>query len=87
MSDAFAELLKQVADDCGVTPEEVYREIEAAMAAAIASPDPAVQAIWKDFPCAGAQPTPEEMIAFLSQLALIEQLCRDAAEQQRPLLH
>ena len=48
MSDAFAELLKQVADDCGVTPEEVYREIEAAMAAAMASPDPAVQAIWKD---------------------------------------
>ena len=37
MSDAFAELLKQVADDCGVTPEEVYREIEAAMAAAMAS--------------------------------------------------
>ncbi len=50
MSDAFAELLKQVADDCGVTPEEVYREIEAAMAAAMASPDPAVQAFGRTSP-------------------------------------
>lgn len=40
MSDAFAELLKQVADEYGVTPEEVYREIEAAMAAGHGQPGP-----------------------------------------------
>lgn len=58
MSDAFAELLAQVAEEFSVTPEEVYRDIEeaiaAAMAEAAADPDPTAREIWARMPRAGA---------------------------------
>lgn len=89
MSDAFAELLAQVAEEFGVTPEEVYRDIEeaiaAAMAEAAADPDPTAREIWARMPRAGARPTPEEMIAFLSGMMLLAQARQDDAAPPLPL--
>lgn len=89
MSDAFAELFAQVAEEFGVTPEEVYRDIEGVIAAAIeksaADPDPVAREIWARMPRAGARPTPEELIMFLSAMALLAQERQDDAAPPPPL--
>lgn len=48
----------------GTTVEAVRKNIQIAMIAGMASPDPAVQAEWRRIPCAGEVLTPEEVIAF-----------------------
>lgn len=57
--------MEQTAKKHGVTYEEVYREIEAAIAEAMETENTEVRAIWADIPCQGAIPTPIELIEFL----------------------
>ena len=58
--------LQTVAIRNGTTVEEVRKEIKLAMLAGLCNTDPVVQARWKKIPCAGEVPTPEELIAYLT---------------------
>ena len=60
--------LQEVARQNGMTLEEVKKEIRLAMLAGLCNTDPAVQARWKDIPCAGEVPTPEELIAYVATM-------------------
>ena len=59
------EALQTVAIRNGTTVEAVRKEIKLAMLAGLCNTDPTVQAKWKEIPCAGEVPTPEELIAYL----------------------
>jgi hypothetical protein len=59
--------LREVARQNGVSEVEMRREIKAAIAKALESPDPTVQAYWKSFPCKGEYPTPEEVISDIAR--------------------
>ena len=60
-------IMQEIAKDHGVSVEEVRRELELAIQAARANPDPQVQAQWANIPCKGDIPTPEELIAHLGK--------------------
>ena len=60
--------LREVAQQNNTTLEEVKKEIRLAMLAGLCNTDPAVQARWKDIPCAGEVPTPEELIAYVATM-------------------
>ena len=57
--------LQEVARQNNTTVEEVRKEIKLSMLAGLCNPDPAVQATWKEVPCAGEVPTPEELIEYI----------------------
>lgn len=57
--------LQEVALRNRTTVEEVRKEIKLAMLAGLCNTDPAVQAKWRDIPCAGEVPTPEELITYI----------------------
>lgn len=59
--------LQEVANRNSTTVEEVRKEIKLAMLAGLCNTDPAVQARWKEIPCAGDVPTPEELITHIAQ--------------------
>ena len=59
--------LQTVAFRNGTTVEEVRKEIELAMLAGLCDTDLAVQAKWKEIPCAGDAPTPEELITYAAE--------------------
>lgn len=59
--------LQTVAIRDGTTVEEVRKEIKLAMLAGLCNTDPAVQTKWKEIPCAGEVPTPEELITYIVQ--------------------
>ena len=61
------EALQTVAIRNGTTVEAVRKEIKLAMLAGLCNTDPTVQAKWKEIPCAGEVPTPEELIAYLAK--------------------
>ena len=61
------EALQTVAIRNGTTVEAVRKEIKLAMLAGLCNTDPTVQAKWKEIPCAGEAPTPEELIAYLAK--------------------
>ena len=61
------EALQTVAIRNGTTVEEVQKEIKLAMLAGLCNADPAVQAKWKEIPCAGDVPTPEELITYVAE--------------------
>ena len=48
------------------TPEEVRKEIDLALLAAMHSANPAVRAAWEAVPCAGTIPSAEELIAWIA---------------------
>lgn len=50
----------------GKPVSEIRKEIEKAMFVGLCSQDPAVQAYWRQIPCQGEVPTPEEVIAYLA---------------------
>ena len=54
--------LEEVARRNGVTVEEVRREISKAILLAQPRSDG-----WREIPCAGAAPTPEELIAYCAE--------------------
>ena len=57
--------LQEVARQNNTTVEEVRKEIKLAMLVGLCNPDPAVQATWKEIPCVGEVPTPEELINYM----------------------
>ena len=57
--------LQEVARQNNTTVEEVRKEIKLAMLVGLCNPDPNVQAMWKEVPCAGDVPTPEELIDYM----------------------
>ena len=59
--------LQTVAIRNGTTVEEVRKEIKLAMLADLCNTDPAVQTKWKEIPCAGDVPTPEELITYVAE--------------------
>lgn len=58
----FEAILAQIARDHHTTPQQVYREMQAAIDAACESPDPEARARLRRIPCAGRRPTPEEFV-------------------------
>ena len=59
--------LQTVAIRDGTTVDEVRKEIKLAMLAGLCNTDPAVQTKWKEIPCAGDVPTPEELITYVAE--------------------
>jgi hypothetical protein len=57
-------LFERIAAENNTTVEEVRKEIELAIRAGLANPDPKVRAEWAKIPKAGEIPTPEETIAY-----------------------
>ena len=57
--------ISQVARSHHVSEDTVRKEIQEAISEALSSPDPAVQALWKQIPCAGETPEPEELIDWI----------------------
>ena len=60
--------LRQTAAAEGISVEALKKEIEDAISAAYANPDPAVRDIWRFVPCKGERPTPEEAIQYISNI-------------------
>lgn len=60
------QILKQIAKEHHTTVDTVRREIEQAMQAAQASPDPAIRAKWAAIPKKGKALTLEEFLDFLA---------------------
>ena len=58
--------VKTVAKNEGLTAAEVRKEMKAAMAEGMQSADPAVREMWRNIPCKGETPEPEELIAWLA---------------------
>ena len=61
------EALQTVAIRNGTTVEAVRKEIKLAMLAGLCNADPAVQAKWKEMPCIGDVPNPEELITYAAE--------------------
>lgn len=59
------EIFRQVAKQYNTTLEEVYTEIQKAIDAGFANPDPAVREEWKKIKFKGERPTPEEVLAYM----------------------
>lgn len=59
------QIFEQVVRENGVTSAEVIKEIQVAIAAAMANPNPNVQKFWKSVPRKGKQPTPAELLTYL----------------------
>lgn len=58
-------IIEEVAERFGVSPEEVYAEINAAIGQAFHSDDLATRRAWKELCPDGVQPTPEDAIMLL----------------------
>ena len=57
--------ISQVAKNHHVSEETVRKEMQEAISEALNSPDSAVQALWKQIPCAGETPEPEELMDWI----------------------
>lgn len=66
---AAAGIITQIAREHHMPEEQVRSDMQEAMNAARANPDPAAQAQWASFHYAGAAPTPEEFILWLAEKA------------------
>ena len=62
-------IIKQIAKQHHTTPEQVRKEMEAAMKEAKRSRDPAVQARWNAIPHKGEEVTLEELIKHIASIA------------------
>ena len=58
--------IEQVALKNGISVAEARREIELAIDAAIANPDPKAQEFWDKYIKDGRKPTPEEFIVYMA---------------------
>lgn len=63
--DKISEHLRTIADQEGITVDEVRNEIAYAISLALKSNDPKVQNFWKKIPCKGERPTVEEIIDYI----------------------
>ena len=57
--------ISQVAKSHHVSEDTVREDMKKAISEALSSPDPTVQALWKQIPCAGETPEPEELIDWI----------------------
>ena len=57
--------ISQVAKNHHVSEDTVREDMKKAISEALNSPDPAVQALWKQIPCTGKTPEPEELIEWI----------------------
>ena len=57
--------ISQVAKSHHVSEDTVRKEMQGAISEAMRSPDPAVQALWKQIPCSGESPEPEELMDWI----------------------
>jgi hypothetical protein len=58
--------IELVAMKNGVSAEDVLQDIKHAIFIGMCSQDPAVQMRWREVPCKGEYPTPEELIAYIA---------------------
>lgn len=65
----FDKIIKMIVKQHHTTPEQVQREMEAAMEEAKTSHDPAVQARWNAIPHKGEDVTLEELINYIASIA------------------
>ena len=61
----FEQILDQIAHSSQVSPEEIRKKMQQAMASALKNPDPSVKAMWAAVPRKGQQPTLEEFMDYL----------------------
>ncbi len=73
-------IFQHVAQQYGVSPEEVRTEIATAIQFGVQQQTPAIQQAWQTIGCSQAMPTPEETIAYLTVEAL--RRCQDMAESE-----
>ena len=59
--------ISQVAKSHHVSEDTVREDMKKAISEALSSPDPAVQALWKQIPCVGETPEPEELIEWIAE--------------------
>ena len=59
--------IKRLAKEHGVPEEEVRREIEEAMLAGMADPDPEIQAQWAAIRWRNGKPTVDEFVAYITE--------------------
>lgn len=58
--------ISTVAEAEKLSVEEILSEMKAAIAEGLSSSDPAVREMWRNMPCKGDVPEPEEVIAWLA---------------------
>lgn len=59
--------IRKIATCEGISVQEVREEMVKAMQVALQSTDPEVKAKWKQIPCKGESPTPEEFIIHMAK--------------------
>ena len=59
--------IKIIAEKENISVDEVREEMKAAIAEGLQSADPAVRKMWREIPCKGEAPEPEELIAWLAE--------------------
>ena len=62
---ALNKIIRQIASINQVSSLEVREKMQLAMEAAMANPDPAVQAMWDSIPKKGDKPTLDEFMDYL----------------------
>ncbi|MDR3600302.1 MAG: hypothetical protein P4L49_07455 [Desulfosporosinus sp.] len=62
------EALIKLSKQKGVSEETVRHQIKIAITEAMKSPEPQAQTFWKSIPHKGEQPTPEEVIAYITNM-------------------
>ena len=62
--------LREVARKNHITVDEVRKEIQLAMIAAMCDSGPAIQRVWREIPCTGAALTPEDLITYIAKQCL-----------------
>ena len=70
-NSAFDKILRQIAEAKQVSSREVREKMQLAMDAAMANPDPSVQAMWQSVPKKGAKPTLDEFMDYLIEKKLL----------------
>lgn len=63
--EKISEHLQAIAEQEGISENEVRNEIAYAVSLALKSQDPKVQNFWNKIPCEGESPTVEEIIDFI----------------------
>lgn len=67
MKRKYSAIIKKIAMQNGVSPEYVYTEMQKAIEAGYANPDPQVQERWGKIARNGTTPPPERVIEILSK--------------------
>ena len=61
----FKNIIRQIAKQNGVTPAEVKKDIREVIRIGMASPDPAVQAHWRNMSPTGDEPSINQVLTYL----------------------